>query len=83
MEKKEVGWACGMHGEGEIHTWIRWGNLKHRKRLGDLSALNGWLLLKCILKKQDGKLWKNPVRNVQVTDSSEHCNATSVSVKYV
>jgi len=82
METDEVGWVCGMHGEREIHTWIKWGNIKYRTRLGDLSVLNGCWLLKCTLKKQNGKLWTNPVRKVKVTDSSEHCNATSGFIKY-
>jgi hypothetical protein len=37
MEKNEVGWTCGINGEGEIHIWIKWGNLKYT----NFSVLNG------------------------------------------
>ena len=42
-----------VYARGEVHTGLLWGNRKERVHFGDL-------LLKCILKKQDGSLnWIN------------------------
>ena len=40
----------------EVHTRFWWRDLRERDHLEDLG-LDGRIILKCILKKWDGKTW--------------------------
>jgi hypothetical protein len=43
-------------GRGEVYTGLCWGNLKEIDHLEDLGV-DGKIIVKCILKKSNGKSW--------------------------
>lgn len=43
-------------GSTELDTGLWWGNLKEGEHMGDQGTV-GKMLLKCILKKQNGVSW--------------------------
>jgi len=55
-------------GTKEIHTGCLWGHLKEREQLEDLEV-NKRVILKWILKKEDGRKWPGLIwlRQGQVT----------------
>jgi hypothetical protein len=58
IKEEEMGQACDIYG-GEVkyfHTVFWWGNLKERDRLEDLD-LDGKVILKWILRKEDEVMW--------------------------
>jgi hypothetical protein len=52
----EMGWTCSKHGRDENHTHFSRENLKGRDQLKELRV-DGWIILKRILRKQGVRLW--------------------------
>jgi hypothetical protein len=63
--------------EGNTHR-VWWGNLKERDHLEDLY-IDGRIILKCILKKQDGWGDMDWLDMVQKESCWEHSTETSTS----
>jgi hypothetical protein len=66
----------------EIHTNIRWGNLKKRVYLEDLGV-NGRIISKSILKKQEGSELQSFISGeAQVVDCNEDGHLASACIKF-
>jgi hypothetical protein len=55
-----MGGACRTHGEGEVHTYIWWGNLREKDHLEDLGV-DGRIIV-IILNIQEE--YKQPHHNI-------------------
>jgi len=58
IKSRIMRWAkhIAQMGRMEVHRVFRWGNLRKRDYLEDLS-INGWIILKFIFKKWNGEQW--------------------------
>jgi hypothetical protein len=55
IEKSEIGWTCGVCGEGRGMHRVWWGNLRERDHWGD-PDVDGRIILRWIFRKWEGVL---------------------------